>query len=372
MTSYNKVNGRHASENPDLLQTVVRGEWGFDGLIMSDWYASPHLVLRICLSNAFLRFGTYSGTEAVNAGLDIEMPGPTRFRGPGLVHAVTANKVSERTVDERVRSVLRAVKQAAKSKIPPNAPETQRNRPEDRQLLRRAAAESVVLLKNDDAVLPLDPQDKTKKTVVIGPNAHIATYCGGGSANLPAYYTVTPLDGIRAQCAGEVSFAQGVYGHKELPLLGEQLQTEDGRRGYIFRVYTEPPTNPDREPVDTLHMISTSAFLMDYTHPKVHGDLYYVTMDGILEPTESGIYDFGLTVAGTGELFVDGALVVDNKTRQRQGTSFFGIGTVEERGSIHLEAGRRYRIHVEYGTAPTSNLKLHGVVSPTRSSSASA
>lgn len=80
-------------------------------------------------------------SEAVTAGLDLEMPGPTRFRGPGLMHAVTSNKVSERVLNDRVRAVLEFVKLAAGSKIPQGAPETQRNTPEDKALLRRAAAE---------------------------------------------------------------------------------------------------------------------------------------------------------------------------------------------------------------------------------------
>ena len=276
------------------------------------------------------------------------------------MHAITSNKVSERTINERVRNVLEMVKSTSKSGIPENALEIELNRPQDQLLLRRAASESVVLLKNDDAILPLDP---TKKTLVLGPNANIAAYCGGGSAALPAYYAVTPLEGIKNKSTGEVIFTQGAYGHKELPLLGEQLKTRDGKKGYIFRVFTEPATNKARKHVDELHMTSSSAFLMDYKHPHVSGDLYYVTMEGILEPTESGIYDFGLTVAGTGELFIDGVLVVDNKTKQRQGTSFFGIGTPEERGSKYLNAGQQYQVLVEYGTAPTSNLKLHGVVS---------
>jgi beta-glucosidase len=306
------------------------------------------------------RFGTYSVSEAVNAGLDLEMPGPSRFRGPGLVHAITSNKVSERTINDRVRGVLELIKQTTSSEIPENAPEVQRNLPEDKALLRRAAAESIVLLKNNDQILPLDP---TKKTLVIGPNANIAAYCGGGSAALPGYYAITPLEGINSICTGHVVFSQGVYSHKELPLLGDQLKTEDGRPGYIFSVFTEPSSNKDRKAVDILHMNSSSAFLMDYKHPEVHSDLYYITMEGIFEPTESGIYDFGLTVAGTGDLFVDGEKVVDNKANQRQGTSFFGIGTPEERGSKHLEANQQYKILVDYGTAPTSNLKLHGVVS---------
>ncbi|CAI7618811.1 unnamed protein product [Penicillium pancosmium] len=342
MASYNKVNGCHASESRALLRDVVRKEWNYNGLIMSDW------------------FGTYSVSEAVNAGLDLEMPGPSRFRGPSLVHAVTSNKVSERTIDDRVQSVLELVKRTASSGIPESAAEAQRNLPEDRALLRRAAAESIVLLKNDDQILPLD---STKKTLVIGPNANIAAYCGGGSAALPGYYAITPLEGISNCCTGGVAFSQGLYGHKELPLLGEQLKTDDGRTGYTFKVFTEPSSYKSRKAVDILHMKSSSAFLMDYKHPEVHSDLYYITMDGIFEPVESGMYDFGLTVAGTGELFIDGEKVVDNKTNQRQGTSFFGIGTPEERGSKYLEANKRYHIMVDYGTAPTSNLKLHGVVS---------
>ncbi|CAK7217253.1 hypothetical protein SEUCBS140593_003146 [Sporothrix eucalyptigena] len=346
MTSYNKVNGTHASEDPRLLRDIVRQEWKYEGLIVSDW------------------FGTYSVSEALNAGLDLEMPGMSHFRGPSLIHAITSNKVKEHTIDERVRSVLRMVNLASRSNIPEMAPEVQRNLPATSALLRRAASESVVLLKNEGNILPLNP---SKKTLVLGPNANIATYCGGGSASLPAYYTTTPLQGIRAKTTSPdlVSFTQGVYGHKELPLLGEQLCTaEDGRVGYTFRVYTESKeANPARVAVDTLHMTSSSAFLMDYMHPQVKSDVYYVTMDGTFTPTETGEYEFGLTVAGTGLLYVDGKLVVDNKTHQRQGTSFFGIGTPEERGSIHLTAGQKYAVHVDYGTAPTSNLKVKNVVS---------
>lgn len=360
MTSYNKVNGCHTSENSGLLQDVVRKEWNYHGLIMSDWYVDTLLIEFSSSVADQNRFGTYSVSEALNAGLDLEMPGPSRFRGPRLVHAITSNKVSESTINDRVRSVLNLVKRTSSSGIPENVAETQRNLPEDRELLRRAASESIVLLKNDDQILPLDP---TKKTLVIGPNANIAAYCGGGSAALPGYYAITPLEGIKNSCTGGVSFSQGVYGHKELPLLGDQLKTEDGRPGYIFSVFTEPSSNKRRKAVDILHMKSSSAFLMDYKHPEINSDLYYITMEGIFEPMESGIYDFGLTVAGTGELFIDGEKVVDNKKNQRQGTSFFGIGTPEECGSKYLEANKRYHILVDYGTAPTSNLKLHGVVS---------
>lgn len=276
------------------------------------------------------------------------------------MHALTSNKVLEVTLNDRVRRVLEMIKLSAKANVPENAPVLQLDRPQDRQLLRKAAAESIVLLKNDGNILPLDPN---KKTLVLGPNSDVATICGGGSAALPGYYTVTPRQGITEKCQGGVLFTQGAYGHKELPLLGEHLKTEKGEPGYKFRVYAEPASCKERKLVEELHMTNSCAFLMDYYHEKITGDRYYATLEGILEPTESGIYDFGLTVAGTGELFVDGELVIDNKSNQRQGTSFFGIGTVEERGSKYLEAGKPHRIFVDYGTAPTSNLKLHGVVS---------
>lgn len=121
--------------------------------------------------------------------IDLEMPGPSRWRGSALTHAVTANKVPMKKLDERVRAVLRLVRAGIDSEIPENAPETELNREQDRSLLRRAAAESVVLLKNDDDVLPLK---KSETIAVIGPNSKIATYCGGGSASLNPYEAITP------------------------------------------------------------------------------------------------------------------------------------------------------------------------------------
>ncbi|KAI8265119.1 putative beta-glucosidase I [Colletotrichum sp. SAR11_239] len=91
MTAYHRINGTHASEDPWLLGDILRKEWGWDGLIMSDW------------------FGTYSTSEAVNAGLDLEMPGPGRWRGELLMWAVLCRKVKEATIDERVRSLLNLI-----------------------------------------------------------------------------------------------------------------------------------------------------------------------------------------------------------------------------------------------------------------------
>jgi beta-glucosidase len=106
-----------------------------------------------------LRYGTYSTSRAMNAGLDLEMPGPTRWRGQLLTHALMSNKIAQHTVDERAREVLKLVHRATQTGVPEHAPERSRDVPGTADLLREIAVESIVLLKNERGVLPLS---KTK------------------------------------------------------------------------------------------------------------------------------------------------------------------------------------------------------------------
>jgi beta-glucosidase len=340
MTAYNQVNGVHAAEHPRLLQSILRDEWKWDGLLMSDWY------------------GTYSTTEAIVAGLDLEMPGPARFRGQALQHAIMANKIKLSQLDDRVRAVLKLVNQACRSEVPQDAPEGELNREEDRKLLRDVASQSIVLLKNDDSVLPFD---NTKRVAVIGPNSKYAAYCGGGSAALNPYYVVTPFDGVKAQCTAKVDFAQGVYGTQFLPQLGQFLKTTDGKLGFDWRVYNEPPGMNERTLLEERVLTDASPFFLDYEHAELN-ELWYCDAEGIFTPEESGLYDFGLCVQGTGELFIDGELLISNIENQRTGASFLGSGTVEETGSKELQAGQDYRILVQWGCGKTSKRRVPGVV----------
>ena len=330
MTAYNKVNGIHASENQKLID-ILRKEWQWEGLVMSDW------------------FGTYSTSEGINAGMDLEMPGPTRWRGELLTHAVKNNKVKSHILDERVREVLQTVKIAAESGVAEGAEEKGLNRPEDRALLRRAAAESIVLLKNDGNLLPLD---KGKRVAVIGPNANFAAYAGGGSACLTPYYTVTPLEGVSTKCE-EVSFAQGATTFRFLPLLGSQIKTPDGKTGFSFSAYDKPPNAEDRKLLEELHLTSSDMFIADYEIPDYDKPFLYVDINGIFTPDDTGLYDFGLTVQGQGQLFIDDRLLVDNTENQTPGTAFFGGGTIEETRSLELEKGKSYKLRVEFGTSPS-------------------
>jgi beta-glucosidase len=106
------------------------------------------------------RWGTYSTSGAANAGLDLEMPGSTKWRGEMLVQAVGVNKVPMHVLDERVRNVLNLVNRCAEAKIPENAEETTADTPETAALLRKIGGESIVLMKNEDKVLPLKKDKK--------------------------------------------------------------------------------------------------------------------------------------------------------------------------------------------------------------------
>ncbi|KAH7203627.1 glycoside hydrolase superfamily [Fusarium oxysporum] len=340
MTSYNGVNGTACSENKKLLNDMLREEWGWEGLIMSDWY------------------GTYSVTDSIKAGLDLEMPGPTRWRGDVLNFAAACEKVWGHVIDDRAREVLKFVKKCAASGVKENGPEKTLDTPETAALLRRIGNESIVLLKNEKSLLPLA---KDKKTLVIGPNAKVATYHGGGSASLAAYYAVTPYDGIAEKLGSQPAYTIGAYTHKLSPLLGSQTNGEDGKAGMSWKVYNKPPSDSSRKPVDELWLAKSEMHLVDYYNSELE-DLWFANLEGILEVEEDSTYEFGVIVCGTANLYVNDELVVDNSTKQIAGDAFFGTATREELGRKDLKKGEKYKIRIEFASAPSFTLKLDNPV----------
>lgn len=127
-------------------------------------FINDHESVESIADRCALRYGTYSTSAAVNAGLDLEMPGPSRQRGSGLSHALAANKVKYHVLDQRVRTVLNFIKRAMASGIPENAVEKAGDTLKTSRFLRKVAADSIVLLKNEKRVLPLSSGDR--KSVV--------------------------------------------------------------------------------------------------------------------------------------------------------------------------------------------------------------
>ncbi|KAH8658528.1 glycoside hydrolase superfamily [Ilyonectria robusta] len=348
MTSYNKVNGLHVSESPALLKDILRREWGFKGMIMSDWY------------------GTYSTSEALNAGLDLEMPGPPRLRGIMADLAVSSRKVSHATLDDRVRNVLQLVQRCIQ--IDGVSPvETTRDTPEDRVLNRKLATESVVLLKNDNNVLPIPAN--IDEIALIGPNMKNGAYCGGGSAQLESYYTITNYQGIydrltkgRQPSQVKVHYEPGANTWGFLPLLGERVKSPDGQLGKLrMRIFADPPSILDREIVDELEIKDSTWQLMGYSHPKL-GARFWADVEGTFRALETNQYEWGIACCGTASLLIDGDLIIDNTSDQKPGNSFFGRGTTEEKAILGMEKDRDYQILLQFGSLPTSMIYKEGVV----------
>jgi beta-glucosidase len=291
------------------------------------------LPLIFCLSHlSTVRYGTYGTSEALNAGLDLEMPGPPRWRTHNLVsHVLSAGKLSFDTLNARVASVLSFVQHLAK--ISPEVVfgdgiERTRDSDERRQFCRQLAAEGIVLLRNEGSVLPLKPQEGKKiKVAVVGPNAKGSVISGGGSAALKPTYVVTPFVGLAEMAPEgvEVSYTVGCYAHKFLPTVEGLLQTHDGQPGWTcaFHAHKEGTEEPLPEPVATFVLTDTRVKLNDFLPPGL-GATWNLELRAKMTPDTTGPFEFGLAVAGRARLFVDGKEVIDNWTRQRPGEFFYG------------------------------------------------
>ncbi|MDR0940355.1 MAG: glycoside hydrolase family 3 C-terminal domain-containing protein [Mediterranea sp.] len=191
MAAYNKVEGDWCSENEMLLGRILRQQWGFRGMVISDWG------------------GTHSTVKAVTSGLNVEMPGQ-RYLGQALLDSVRAGAVDETIVDERVREILR-VRLAIKPIPAGEANLRMTSQPEQQRIAYDVAVNAIVLLKNDAGLLPIDKAN-VKRVAVIGDNAVRPQSLGGVGAGVKALYEVTPLEGItdRLQGSGiDIKWAQG-------------------------------------------------------------------------------------------------------------------------------------------------------------------
>ena len=177
MDSYNLVNGVHATQNDFLNLKLLKGEWGFQSVLMSDWDA------------------TYDGVAAVNNGLDLEMPSPKFMNAKNLIPAVQNGQVKESTIDEHLLRIFRTELRYGFTDRPQFDPADSTYSVADRAIALEGALESITLLKNEGNLLPLDPA-KIKNIAIIGPDAYPAVTGGGGSSEAQAFAPVSILTGI--------------------------------------------------------------------------------------------------------------------------------------------------------------------------------
>ncbi|MFJ4919509.1 beta-glucosidase [Streptomyces sp. NPDC088725] len=320
MAAYNTVNGSRMTEHRYLIDNVLRGEWGFDGFVVSDWLAAR------------------STTRTILGGLDVAMPGPDTVFGDQLAAAVRAGEVDEPAVDAAVRNVLRL---AARLGLLDGAPAVVTELPatvDGEALVREIARRSFVLVRNkvrgDRPVLPLRPAGTV---ALIGAAARDARVLGGGSATVFPDHIVAPLDGLSAALPdGALTYAVGADPSGELGLAEQGFELKAVCRAADGRVLCTT-----RLPNARVQWVG-SDLPEDVTYEKLHS----VEITGRFTPRESGEHIFGTTGLGEFSLRVGGE--VRYQGAQLPGASsdpfeaFFGVQA--ERARVDLVAGEPVEI----------------------------
>lgn len=204
MDSYNLINGTHATQNGYLNTDIARKDWGFKGVMMSDWGS------------------TYDGVGAANGGLDIEMPTGAFMNPKNLIPAVQSGKVSEASINEKVFHILDTAARFGWLDRTQMDNSISLYDPKNDAVALETAQEGLVLLKNEGNLLPLD-KSQIKSILVVGPDAYPSVPVGGGSAGVKPFHAVSPLEGLTSYLGSGAT----VYYDRGLPTLTELARNTD-------------------------------------------------------------------------------------------------------------------------------------------------
>ncbi|HEY5214817.1 MAG TPA: glycoside hydrolase family 3 C-terminal domain-containing protein [Acidobacteriaceae bacterium] len=317
MDSYNLINGQHATQNRYFNIDIVRNEWHYPGVVMSDWDA------------------TYDGVAAANGGLDIEMPTGQFMNPKTLAAAITDGKLSEATIDEKIKHILTTAMSfgwidadghaRTQTDTDLSFVDTQNN-----AVALQSARESAVLLKNDDHLLPLE-KSRLKTILVVGPDAYPGVDVGGGSAGVVPLHLVSPVEGIAAALGSNVNvlYDRGLPTISELAHATDFTTTEDGTTpGVTVEAFANAglsgtPTQTTTQKHISLAGMSLAAMVanldqfmdllttLSQSAPKQTSN----RITGYFHAPTAGRYLVVLEGSGEGSgdrLYVDGKLVVDD------------------------------------------------------------
>ena len=309
MDSYNFTSGQHMTQNGYFNIDVARKDWGFDGVLMSDWVA------------------TYDGVAAANGGLDLEMPKGAFMNQKNLLPAVKDGRVSTATIDEKITHILETARRLGWLDRPQTDLSLSKYSALDQQVALDAARESLVLLKNDGKLLPLD-KAATRSVLVVGPDAYPAQIVGGGSARATAFAPVTVLQGL----GNFLGAPSTIYYERGLPSVTDLARStefmtarENGKRGVTVEVFPNLELSGAPKTTSVLNHINVTgttweSFAGDFetalavfasgrkTELSRRWTGYYIA-------AESGPYE--VVLQGSGEragnrVYLDDKLIIDN------------------------------------------------------------
>jgi beta-glucosidase len=298
MDSYNLTNGVHLTQNGYLNSDVAKKEWGFDGIIMSDWTS------------------TYDGVAAANGGLDLEMPSGAFMNRANLLPAIQQGKVSVATVDDKVRRILRVATRFGWLIGEQTDLAVPRYNQRGREVALKAAREGLVLLKNHGDLLPLD-RGKVKSVAIIGPNAYPAVPVGGGSARVQPFAAISFLEGF----SNYLGVGVPVYYSSGIPTLSEMADATNfsteaahGEAGLRVEYFENAELQGTPRLTRTEAHVNVGRGARQLFPDRTGSDRW----SGYYTPQKSGSH--AIFVESTGEaggfyrLYVDNQLVFDNWT----------------------------------------------------------
>jgi beta-glucosidase len=323
MNSYNLINGEHATENGFLNLQVLKKEWGFRGILMSDWGA------------------THDGIRAANGGLDLEMPSAEFMTRETLIPAVKDGRVTLATIDDKVRRILRTALEFGLLDRDQTDYGISRFSLESRQVALESAEKSVVLLKNEGNLLPLD-KSRVRSIAVIGPDSWPAQVSGGGSADVTAFAPVSILAGLSDAVGGsaQVLWSQGVKELREVfrsraDFFADEQGATSGLREELF-------AGGRIEGAAT--KISTVRRVFNWpigVWGRVQPDRIAVRWSGYYIPAKSGRQRFIVAAASRDsyKLYVDEKLAIDQPQREGQSPGDY---------DLEAHAGKPIAVRLEY------------------------
>lgn len=321
MAAYNMVGGNHMTEHDVLNNEIAKREWGFGGILMSDWDA------------------TYNGIAAANGGLDLEMPSARFMNQAHLLPAIADGLVPEAGINDKVMRILRAAIRFGWLDHPQADPSWPLYSEQGRGLALESARASMVLLKNQGGLLPLD-KTKIKSVAVLGTGAYPAVPTGGGSAQVKPFHAVSYLEGLSNYLGGRVRYSRGVVPLEEVFDSSSFVTAVVGGKPGLSAEYF---TNGSLDGAPAITRTDEHVhFAWDGSHPWPAGGgrAFSARWSGFFIPVSSGDYRFAVSSYGLDgyRLFLDGKLVIDRSTAPQP-----ILDTV-----VKLKAGQACAIRLEY------------------------
>ena len=332
MASYNRVDGVYATENRKLLVDILKDEWGYDGVVVSDWGA------------------VHATAAAANGGTDLEMPGPALWFGDKLLAAVKAGEVPTAQVDDAALRMCRLIVRTGALDGRP-APAGELRTARHRRIAEDAAVEAVVLLKNEGDLLPLEPAT-LKRLAVVGPNAAARRIQGGGSSQVRTDRRVSILSALTDRLAGraEVLHADGGDNEPAPPAARPAMFSPDegrGQAGVLCEYFSgadlsaEPTASRQERALGKLvsHNLGGG-------QPETYGAFRW---SGWFWPERDGRHEFSLRGSGEMRLWLDGEALIDERTPGKPDKLDVGGRLVPRKTvALDLATGRGYPIRIEY------------------------